>query len=55
VDLGRCEGLVNDLVGDLGQVLARERLLAGQEFVENHSQGEKVTPAVHGFAGDLLG
>ncbi len=46
--------LVDDLVGDRGDVVAEERLLLRQELVEDDAEGKEVAPAVDHLARDLL-
>src|SRR5882724_4577397 len=46
---------VNNFVDDGGDALARERLFAGENFVEQDAEGEDVAAAVDGAAFDLFG
>ena len=46
--------LIHDLVED-GRDIAGKGLFAGQQFVEDSTQGEDVGAMIHFLAGDLLG
>jgi hypothetical protein len=53
---GRGHGrLVNDGVGERGEIFALEGAPAAEGLVENHGQGEEVAAPVRGVAANLLG